>query len=41
MVKFKEMPYSVKYKMAQDNIAFFKSILPPFIKENMGYSGSN
>lgn len=36
MVKFKEMPYSVKYKMAQDNIAFFKSILPPFIKENMG-----
>ena len=36
MVKVKEMPYSEKYKMAQENIQFCESIFPPFIKEHMG-----
>ena len=36
MVKVKEMPYSEKYMIAQDNIGFFESIFPPFIKEHLG-----
>ncbi|MBW1648471.1 MAG: hypothetical protein JRJ72_10275 [Deltaproteobacteria bacterium] len=40
MVKVKEMPYSEKYKLAQENGMFLKNLAPAFIESHLGHQAA-